>query len=252
MSFDELASPVPRRALVTGGAGGIGRAVVEKLLAADCRVVVIDRSPTPFEHRNLLSITADITDAAQVDRSFSQVNERFGRLDVLVSNAGVGIHERLDEGDPDKWRRVVETNLIGAMRVVRAFVPLLDSPNPTPEPGSEQERRPKDVVVISSVADRKPYAYGAAYCASKAGLSAMAEALRLELMPEIRVACMRPGMVQTSFFDNSIAGSSPGPEDAGYTALPPEQVAEAVWFILDRPRGVAVNELTIRPSDQPF
>jgi NADP-dependent 3-hydroxy acid dehydrogenase YdfG len=231
-----------RRALVTGGASGIGRAVVERLLGAGCQVAAVDCRPVPVEHKRLLCVEADITDGEQVDACFARVFERFDGLDILVSNAGMGIHERLDEGDPDKWQRVIETNLVGAMRIVRAFVPLLKTSG----------RASRDVVVVSSAADRKPFAYGGAYCASKAGLSAMTETLRLELMPGVRVTSLRPGMVDTSFFDNSVHRSSPRPEEVGYTALSPEQVAEAVWFALSRPVGVVVNELTIRPTDQPF
>lgn len=230
-----------KRALVTGGASGIGLASVEMLLEAGCEVAAVDCRPVPIEHGDLLCIEADVADGEQVDRCYGRVVDRFDGLDILVSNAGMGIHERLDEGDPDKWQQVIETNLVGAMRFVRAFVPLI-----------EQADGVRDVVIVSSVADRKPYSYGGAYAASKAGLSAMAETLRLELMPRVRVTTIRPGMVDTSFFDHSIHGSSPTPKEAGYTALAAQQVAEAINFALTRPEGVAINELTIRPIDQSF
>jgi NAD(P)-dependent dehydrogenase (short-subunit alcohol dehydrogenase family) len=233
-----------RRALVTGGASGIGLAVVERLLDAGVRVAAVDLRPVPVEHHNLLCLEADITDGEQVDACFERVVEHFEGLDLLVSNAGMGIHERLDEGDPDKWQRVVETNLVGAMRCVRAFVPLLER-----DTGPDG---PRDVVIVSSVADQKPYSYGGAYAASKAGLSAMAETLRLELLPQVRVTTVRPGMVDTSFFEHSVHASSPTPQEVGFTAVPAGEVAEAIFFALTRPQSVAINELVIRPADQPF
>lgn len=240
-----------RRALVTGGASGIGLAVVERLLDAGAGVAAVDLRAFPrdelfardnltSERDDLLCLKADITDREQVDACFEQVVERFEGLDMLVSNAGLGIHERLDEGDPDKWQHVIETNLLGAMRCVRAFVPLI-------ERGGGG-----DVVIVSSVADQKFYSYGGAYSASKAGLSAMAETLRLELLPKVRVTTVRPGMVDTAFFANSVHGASPTPDQAGFTPVAASEVAEAIYFALTRPRGVAINELVIRPTDQPF
>jgi NADP-dependent 3-hydroxy acid dehydrogenase YdfG len=230
-----------RRALITGAASGVGLAVTERLLEEGLRVVGVDKRAAPIDHDGLVAIEADITDAADVDRCYAELADEVGGLDVLVSNAGVGIHERLDQGDPDKWQAVVETNLVGAMRVVRAFVPLL-----------EESAGVADVVIVSSVADRKPYAFGAAYAASKAGLSAMAETLRLEVQPDVRVTLMRLGLVATSFFEHSMGASTPTPEQVGCGVLAPEQVAEALCFALARPASVAVNELTLRPADQPF
>ncbi len=230
-----------RRALVTGGGSGIGLAVVELLLDAGLEVCALDRRPAPIEHDRLRFIEADVTRAEQIDACYAEVSERFGGLDVLVSNAGVGIHERLDEGDPDQWQTVIETNLVGAMRVVRAFAPML-----------EQAEEVADLVVVSSVADAKAYSYGGPYAASKAGLSMMAETLRLELQPQVRVTLVRPGMVASSFFEHSIHQSNPTPEEVGWTPVPPEQVAQAVQFALTRPPQVAINDLTIRPTEQSF
>ncbi|MFP4597930.1 MAG: SDR family oxidoreductase [Persicimonas sp.] len=230
-----------RRALVTGGGSGIGLAVVELLLDAGLEVCALDRRPAPVEHERLHFIEADVTRADQVDMSYVEVDRRLGGLDVLVSNAGVGIHERLDQGDPAKWQALIETNLIGAMRVVRAFAPML-----------EQAEEVGDLVVVSSVADRNAYAFGGPYAASKAGLSMMAETLRLELQPGVRVTLVRPGMVASSFYEHSIDQSNLTPEEVGWTPLPPEQVAQAVLFALTRPPQVAINELTIRPTEQSF
>ncbi|MFW5968194.1 MAG: SDR family oxidoreductase, partial [Persicimonas sp.] len=230
-----------RCALVTGAASGIGRAVVERLLVAGTRVCAVDVRPIPLEHERLVCAEVDVTDAAQVDACYERVVEAFGGLDILVSSAGIGVHERLDEGDPEHWRRVIETNLMGAMRMIRAFAPLL----------SEGEGI-ADAIIVSSVADTKPYTYGGAYTASKAGLSAVAETLRLELQPRVRVTNVRPGMVDTAFFEHSIDRAAPTPAEVGWRPVPPAEVAEAVEFVLARPAGVAVHELVIRPVEQTF
>jgi len=219
-----------RRALVTGGASGIGRALADALRKAGADVEVADVRAQP---------ACDVTRGADVDALFARLHAA-GRLpDLLVLGAGIGAHERLAEGDPDLWARVMDVNVVGAMRTLRAFVPPMLA------------RGSGDVVFLSSVSARHPYPYGAAYAASKAALDVVAETLRLETQPALRVLVARLGIVDTPFFER--ASGHPGDvRSLGWGALSPEQAAEAILDALSRPHEVAINELVLRPVGQPM
>jgi NADP-dependent 3-hydroxy acid dehydrogenase YdfG len=170
---------------------------------------------------------------------YESVREAGHLPDILVCNAGQGIQEKLAEGDPEKWQFILNLNIMGALRLVRAFVPAMLSA------GSG------DVVFISSVAAGQAFAYGGVYAASKAALETLAETLRIETLPHIRVTTIAPGVTHTSFFHNTVSGHQ-SVESIGYGALAAEEVADAVVYALSRPPGVGVNHLTIRPRAQPF
>jgi NADP-dependent 3-hydroxy acid dehydrogenase YdfG len=138
-----------------------------------------------------------------------------------------------------KWKQVKELNILGALRLIRAFVPPM------------LEKAFGEVVFISSVAAGKASPYGAIYAATKAALETIAENLRLEVLPKIRVFTIGPGVTDTNFFSNTISGSQSA-EDIGFGALPPSEIAQAAMYALTRPREIAFNHLILRPSMQPF
>lgn len=173
-----------------------------------------------------------------MDALFQAVQSQLGAPDILVSCAGVGLHERLAEGDPAKWARVLEVNVLGALRLIRAFVPgMLE--------------RGGDVVIVSSVAATTAYPWGGPYAASKAALEMVAETLRLEVMPQVRVTTLAPGVVDTAFFAHMLGGNQ-SVEEIGFGALFPEQVAELIAYAVSRPSNMVLNHLTVRPRGQPF
>jgi NADP-dependent 3-hydroxy acid dehydrogenase YdfG len=228
-----------RKAVVSGGHSGIGISIVRALQQAGVLTAIADISPPPPLPASVFSFPCDITRAGDVDQLYGQVTQTLGTPDILVSNAGQGIHEKLTEGDPEKWRKVIELNLLGALRLVRAFVPGMLAAGTG------------DVIFISSVAAGKAYPYGGIYAATKAALETVAQTLRLEVLPAVRVTTIAPGVTDTPFFENTISGFHTA-SDIGYGALEPERVAQAVLFALTQPREVSVNQLTIRPASQPF
>lgn len=229
---EELAG---RKVLVCGGASGIGHATAEHLLNAGAHVLIADLS-APQESLAADFHPVDLREQAQVDALFAAVQERLGAPDVLVSCAGVGVHERLTEGDPAKWAQVLEVNVLGALRLIRAFVPAM-------------LERGGDVVVVSSVAARQAYPWGGAYAASKAALEMVAETLRLETQPKIRVTTLAPGVVDTPFFDHMLAGNQ-SVKEIGFGCVTAEQIAELIAYAVSRPPNMALNHMVVRPRGQ--
>jgi NADP-dependent 3-hydroxy acid dehydrogenase YdfG len=228
-----------RKAVVSGGHSGIGRSIVEALQQAGVMTAIADISPAPHLPSSVFSFCCDITRAGDIDQLYTNVTRTLGTPDILISNAGQGIHEKLSEGDPEKWKKVIELNLLGALRLVRAFVPGMLAAGTG------------DVIFISSVAAGKAYPYGGIYAATKAALETVAETLRLEVLPAVRVTTIAPGVTDTPFFQNTISGFHSA-QDIGYGALDPEKVAQTVLFVLGQPPEVSVNQITIRPTLQPF
>lgn len=224
-----------RQALVTGAASGIGRAALQRLQALGVDALGTDLAPSAGE---LPLVQADLCAPSEVDALFQAVQAKLGAPDILVSCAGVGIHERLAEGDPAKWAQVLEVNVLGALRLLRAFVPgMLE--------------RGGDVVIVSSVAAATAFPWGGPYAASKAALEMVAETLRLEVMPQVRVTTIAPGVVDTAFFAHMLSGNQ-SVEEIGFGALSPEQIAELIAYAVSRPSNMVLNHLTVRPRGQTF
>jgi NADP-dependent 3-hydroxy acid dehydrogenase YdfG len=228
-----------RKAIVSGGSSGIGLAIAKKLQQAGAQTAVADIAPMPALPESPLFFSCDITQASQVRDLYKQVTQDIGHPDILVSNAGQGIHEKLAEGDPEKWQGILNLNVMGALRLVRAFVPGM------------LEKGFGDVVFISSVAAGQAYPYGGIYAATKSALQTIAETLRQEVMPTVRITTLAPGVTDTAFFDHTVSGFHT-PQDLGYGALPPDTIADMVVYALSQPQEISVNHITIRPTRQPF
>lgn len=228
-----------RKALVSGGSSGIGRAIGTKLAALSVQTAIADIQTAADLPEQMLFFQCDVASGPAIDTLYAEVQETLGTPDILVCSAGRGIHEKLAEGDPEKWKHIIDVNLLGALRLVRAFVP-----------GMLAAGR-GDVIFISSVSAQQAYPYGGVYAATKAALEVVAHTLRQEVLPAIRVTVIAPGVTDTAFFENTISGFHSA-DDIGYGAISPDDVAEAVLYALQQPEGVSVNQMTIRPTAQPF
>jgi len=232
-----------RVALVTGGNRGIGRAVVESLLARGDRVFFCGRSPETVEatKRELYvrfpgkvdARPCDVRDAEAVERLIAWVVDEAGRLDVLVNNAGLGHFAPVDEMPVEEFREVIETNLLGAYYGIRAAAPVMK------EQGSGW------IFNIASLAAKNAFAGGSAYNASKFGLVGMSEAAMLDLRHHgIRMAAICPGSVETEFGAGRM-------QDGQSWRLQPEDVAKVVTDLLDFPDRALPSLIEIRPSRPP-
>ncbi|MFL5841253.1 MAG: SDR family oxidoreductase, partial [Thermoleophilaceae bacterium] len=179
-----------------------------------------------------LAVPGDVTDWDDHQQMVGETLERFGRIDAAFANAGFGARRGFLEETPEQWREMVLTNVLGPALTIRALLPHF----------LENDRG--HFLITSSVAGRRALP-GSLYSATKHAATAIGEALRTELrqMHEnftVRVTLLEPGMVDTPFFDNKPEG-----------ALEPEDIAAAVMFALEQPQRVDVNEMLIRPVQQP-
>lgn len=228
------------RALITGSTRGIGLAIAKALLAAGNRVTITGRDQAGVDAAvATLSVTdssgrvagtvMDVRDTASVERAVAAAATAFGGLDVVVNNAGVGIYGDIRAVSDEDWQTVMETNVTGAFRVMRASIPRL------------QEARGGWIVNIASLAGANPFAGGGAYCASKAALIALTESAMQELRGEdIRVSVVLPGSTATAFSGRS------GGDDSW--RLSPDDVAEVVADLLRHPARSLPSRVEIRPS----
>src|SRR4249919_1372299 len=182
--------------IVTGGSKGIGLAIARAFLGRGMQVAISARNETELagaaralgSNEAVLAVRADVRDPADAQRLIDETVSRFGGVDVLVNNAGVGKFGNVADMSLDDWRQVLDTNLSGVFYCCRAAIPVMKT------------RGAGFIINISSLAGKNAFAGGAAYCASKAGLNQFSEALMQEVRHDnIRVSYVMPGSVATGF-----------------------------------------------------
>ena len=229
-----LASTV---AVVTGGSRGIGLAIAAAFLERGARVVIagrdqksLDTAVSRFSTDALLPVQADVGNPDDARRLIDAAVARFGGLDVLVNNAGVGHFANVADMSTGDWRKIIDTNLSGVFYCCAAALPHL------------KRRGAGWIINISSLAGKNPFVGGAAYCASKAGLNAFSEALMQEVRYDnIRVSYIMPGSVATGF-----SGRADG---AGADwKIAAEDVSDLVLGLVTFPSRSLPSRIELRPS----
>jgi len=213
---------------VTGSSSGIGLAVCRALLDAGAVVFGLSRRQTQLVHEHFRWIQADVTSEVEIDRLFDAVVAQFGRVDLLINNAGFGFFRDIESIEPADWRLLIDTNLTSMFLCTRKVVPGMKAI------GSGM------IVNIGSVAGKRGIKGGTAYCASKFAVNGFSESLMEELREfGIRVACINPGSVMTEFFDH--AGFQPK------KYMQPGDLARLIVSLVTLPDGMLPDELTVRP-----
>ena len=243
-------------ALVTGASSGIGEATALALAGEGASVAIAARRKDKLDDLakriesaggTALVIECDVTDEAQARHAVERTVAELGRLDTLVNNAGVMLLGPAASAPLEEWKRMVELNVLGLLYCAHAAIPHLVA---AVESG---DRKVSDMVSISSVAGRVARNGSGVYNATKFGVGAFSESLRQELSGRhVRVSLVEPGAVATELATHvrpevlqALASRLSGVE-----ILQAEDIAEAVTFVVTRPRRVAVNEILIRPTEQ--
>ncbi len=231
-----------KRILVTGASSGIGAATARRLAADGAKVFAAARRRERLEAmaaqtEGLEVLELDVRDADRVANAAGELE-----LDGLVANAGLarGV-EPLDGGDPADWAEMIDTNLKGLLHAVRAVLPGMKA------------RGRGDVVLLGSVAGRQVYPGGGVYCATKHAVRAIYEGLRLDLAGTgLRFSTVDPGLVETEFSLVRFEGDSERAAKVyqGLQCLRPEDVADAIHWVLTRPPHMNVGELVLWPREQ--
>jgi NADP-dependent 3-hydroxy acid dehydrogenase YdfG len=236
-----------KTAVVTGASSGIGEATARLLASEGCNVVLAARREDRLKSLaaefgvEALAAPTDVTDPAACAALVARTVERFGSLEILVNNAGLGLYGSIPEGDPDDWRRMFDVNVLGVLYSTRAAVRHMLA------------RGTGDVVFVSSLAGRRvPRADGTVYAATKHAVTAIAEGLRMDVHEKgIRVINVEPGLVRTEFPESSYPDAEEYYAEKEYTPLEAEDVAAAVVYALEQPPRVSVNEIMVRSTEQP-
>jgi 3-oxoacyl-[acyl-carrier protein] reductase len=239
----EVTTLAGRIAVITGASRGIGLSIARAFVAGGARVVIAGRSSSDLEAAAqalhvvkgaasdaVHAFRADVRRPAEAAAAIDAAVSRFGGLDVLVNNAGVGLFAPVADMPADDWQQVLDTNLSGAFYCSHAAIPHL------------KKRGGGWIINISSLAGKNSFAGGAAYCASKAGLNAFSEALMQEVRYDnIRVSYLMPGSVATGF-----AGR--GPAGEADWRIAPEDVADLVTELVTFPSRSLPSRIELRPS----
>jgi NAD(P)-dependent dehydrogenase (short-subunit alcohol dehydrogenase family) len=241
----DTSSPTSGRALagkvvlVTGGARGIGYAIAEAVGARGASVTITGRNAKDLDDARArlgaqaFAVSADLRNPDEAAKAVDQTAARFGGLDVLVNNAGVGTFANVADMSIADWQRIVDTNLSGVFYCCHAAIPHM------------RQRGGGWIINISSLAGKNAFAGGAAYCASKAGLNQFSEALMQEVRhDDIRVSYVMPGSVATGF-------GGRGTQDRPAWKIQPEDVGQVVVDLLTMPARSLPSRVELRPSKPP-
>jgi NAD(P)-dependent dehydrogenase (short-subunit alcohol dehydrogenase family) len=232
-----------RVVIVTGAGRGAGRAIALRLAREGASVVAVARTKTELEKlaaeiaaaNGICEVVeADVSSPADARRIAAHAVERFGRIDALVNNAGVGGPvSRVEETPVEEWQRTLDVNLTGPFLCSQAVLPTM------------KEQRGGHIIMISSGAGKQGYPNMAAYCASKFGLHGLAQSLAAEVSDlNIRVSTILPGSIAETNFSGHRKGWIPRP---GAKYLRPEDIADAILFLLDQPASAWTQEMSLWP-----
>jgi 3-hydroxy acid dehydrogenase/malonic semialdehyde reductase len=240
-------------AIITGASSGIGKATAILLAKNNFNLVITGRRKERLEElaKSLVAaynievqvLAFDIRNNDEVVAAISSLPDTFKKINILINSAGLaaGIAP-VDEGLISDWEQMIDTNLKGLLYITKAVLPLM------PHDGSAH------IVNVGSIAGKEMYANGNVYCATKAGLDHLSRGMRLDLAKhKIRVSAIHPGAVETEFSVVRFKGDEQKAKKVyeGFENLVAEDIAEAIWFMLNRPPHVNINEMVIMPTAQP-
>ena len=234
-----------RVAVITGASSGIGEATARALHADGYKVALLARRQDRIDAiaselgDGAIAIPADVTDRDSLIAAANRVHDELGGASVLVNNAGVMLLGPFSSEQREDYRRMIEINLLGAITATEVFLDQVTSGG-------------GDIINISSVAGRTARSGNGVYAATKWGVNGWSESLRQELLPDVRVTLIEPGVVATELPTHITHEATNESVNQMYdqATVTTEDVAEVIAFALSRPRHLALNEILLRPSTQ--
>jgi NADP-dependent 3-hydroxy acid dehydrogenase YdfG len=239
-------------ALITGTTSGIGQASAYTLAKQGYHLILNGRRKDRLEEQakelekkygiQTLLMPVDVRNHNEVADFFNALPQAWKSIHVLINNAGLAAGmNTLEEGSLDHWNRMIDTNIKGLLHVTKHLIPILKKTN-------------GHIVNIGSIAGKEVYTNGNVYCGTKHMVDALNKAMRKELAEHgIRVSSVNPGAVETEFSIVRMDGNEEKAKHVyeGFENLIAQDIADAIWFILSRPKHVNINELIIMPTAQP-
>lgn len=237
-------------ALVTGATSGIGRATAIKLSEMGYRLIIAARREDRLNDlkallsktTEVLSITLDVRDRKAVEESLGHLPEEWAAVEVLVNNAGLAVGlEPIQDGDPDDWDRMIDTNVKGLLYVTKAIAPGMCS------------RKKGHIFNLGSIAGKQVYANGNVYCASKHAVNALSQGMRIDMLPYgVKVTQICPGAVETEFSLVRFHGDQHKADNVytGYEPLTGNDIADCIASALSLPQNICINDMVVMPKSQ--
>lgn len=233
--------------IITGASKGIGLATAYRFAQEGSNLMLIARSENSLKDisediqkkygTKVIVKGADISKPEEIEKAFEVFTKNFSKIDILINNAGRGIFNYIQNGSIKEWKEVIDLNLTGLIYLTHLSANLMI------------KERKGHIVNISSVAGRIGIPGWSVYCATKWAVVGFSESIRKELLKyDIKVTVIEPGVVKTDWGENM-------PEEwirqrAHMNALAPENIAEAILYVVTQPENVSINELLIRPTEQ--
>jgi NADP-dependent 3-hydroxy acid dehydrogenase YdfG len=239
-----------KTALITGATSGIGKATAELFAQNGFRLILCGRRHDRLDElkselgakTEVATLAFDVRDREAVMRAIGSLESPFSEIDILVNNAG-NAHglSPIQDGDPDDWDAMIDGNVKGLLYVSKAVIPGM------------VERKSGHIINIGSIAGKEVYPNGNVYCASKFAVDALNQGMRLDLNQYgIRVGAINPGMVETEFSNVRFKGDDERAANVykGLQPLRPEDIADAILFVVTRPYHINIADLMILPTAQ--
>lgn len=238
--------------LITGATSGIGRSCAYKFANAGYKILITGRRKERLEiiagdlrrqyNASVVALPFNIIKREEVNQAIGSLASEFRYIDVLVNNAGLALGLKpIQEGEPDQWETMIDTNIKGLLFMTRAVVPLM------------VEKGGGHIINIGSIAGREAYPNGNVYCATKAAVDSLTKAMRIDLVSKnIKVTQVAPGAVETEFSMVRFSGNKEIADSVykGFQPLAPDDVADIVLYIASLPPHVNINDILIMPTAQ--
>lgn len=239
-------------ALITGATSGIGKATAEKLASKNYNLILTGRRKERLEdlkHKlesefniKVKLLNFDIRNYNEVLGAVNSLDSYWKSIDVLINNAGLALGlSPINQGDVKDWDQMIDTNIKGLLYITRLISPLM------------VERKKGHIINISSIAGKHVYLNGNVYCATKHAVTALNQAMRVDLLPfNIKVSLICPGAVDTEFSNVRFKGDDKKAEKVyeGFTPLYANDIADAIVFAIEQPESVNIQDILVMPTAQ--